>query len=148
VTDPVGKRKRHVPQKGGLAGVFAILYGVAMLGGLQVETAGAQSTRVTSVSVRPKEHTLSATGTAVREPTSSATGTSVRESTSSATGTAAREPTPSATGIAAGEPTPSPTRAAPAAGPKSVSKLAGRYFVDFRSRTAASYGHAFLCMDG
>lgn len=25
-----------------------------------------------------------------------------------------------------------------------VSKLAGRYFVDFRSRTAASYGHAFL----
>src|SRR6266853_4342232 len=115
-----------------------------MLGGLQVETAGAQSTRVTSVSVRPKEHTLSATGTTVREPTSSATGTSVREPTSSATGTAAREPTPSATGIAAGEPTPSPTRAAPAAGPKSVSKLAGRYFVDFRSRTAASYGHAFL----
>jgi hypothetical protein len=25
-----------------------------------------------------------------------------------------------------------------------VSRLAGRYFVDFRSRTAASYGHAFI----
>ena len=25
-----------------------------------------------------------------------------------------------------------------------ISKLAGRYFVDFRARTAASYGHAFL----
>jgi hypothetical protein len=28
--------------------------------------------------------------------------------------------------------------------PHPVSKLAGRYFVDFRARTAASYGHAFL----
>ncbi len=28
--------------------------------------------------------------------------------------------------------------------PHPASKLAGRYFVDFRSRTAASYGHAFI----
>jgi hypothetical protein len=28
--------------------------------------------------------------------------------------------------------------------PHPVSRLAGRYFVDFRSRTAASYGHAFV----
>jgi len=31
-----------------------------------------------------------------------------------------------------------------AANTRSTSKLAGRYFVDFRARTAASYGHAFL----
>jgi hypothetical protein len=31
-----------------------------------------------------------------------------------------------------------------AASTRSTSKLAGRYFVDFRARTAASYGHAFL----
>lgn len=39
------------------------------------------------------------------------------------------------------EPATDPT---PAAQPRSTSKLAGRYFVDFRARTAASYGHAFL----
>jgi hypothetical protein len=32
----------------------------------------------------------------------------------------------------------------PAVHPHAIAKLAGRYFVDFRSRTAASYGHAFL----
>ena len=32
----------------------------------------------------------------------------------------------------------------PAATSRPVSRLAGRYFVDFRARTAASYGHAFL----
>jgi hypothetical protein len=32
----------------------------------------------------------------------------------------------------------------PAIQPHPVSRLAGRYFVDFRSRTAASYGHAFV----
>jgi hypothetical protein len=31
-----------------------------------------------------------------------------------------------------------------AAAPATKSKYGGRYFVDFRSRTAASYGHAFL----
>ncbi len=36
------------------------------------------------------------------------------------------------------------TDSAPAAQPRQTSKLAGRYFVDFRARTAASYGHAFL----
>jgi len=36
------------------------------------------------------------------------------------------------------------TDAAPAIQPHATSKLAGRYFVDFRARTAASYGHAFL----
>jgi hypothetical protein len=34
--------------------------------------------------------------------------------------------------------------AAPVSTPKGPSRLAGRYFVDFRSRTAASYGHAFV----
>jgi hypothetical protein len=33
---------------------------------------------------------------------------------------------------------------APAIHEHPVSKLAGRYFVDFRARTAASYGHAFV----
>jgi hypothetical protein len=33
---------------------------------------------------------------------------------------------------------------APAVHEHPVSKLAGRYFVDFRARTAASYGHAFV----
>jgi len=32
----------------------------------------------------------------------------------------------------------------PAARSHPVSRLAGRYFVDFRARTAASYGHAFV----
>ena len=36
------------------------------------------------------------------------------------------------------------TDAGPAAQPHPTSKLAGRYFVDFRARTAASYGHAFI----
>jgi len=36
------------------------------------------------------------------------------------------------------------TDAAPAAQPRATAKLAGRYFVDFRARTAASYGHAFV----
>jgi hypothetical protein len=34
--------------------------------------------------------------------------------------------------------------AAPAFHPHPVSHLAGRFFVDFRARTAASYGHAFV----
>jgi hypothetical protein len=38
----------------------------------------------------------------------------------------------------------STTDLAPAAQPRPTSKLAGRYFVDFRARTAATYGHAFL----
>ncbi len=38
----------------------------------------------------------------------------------------------------------SPAPAAPAVQAHPASKLAGRYFVDFRARTAASYGHAFL----
>jgi hypothetical protein len=38
----------------------------------------------------------------------------------------------------------STTDSGPAAQPHPTLKLAGRYFVDFRSRTAASYGHAFL----
>jgi hypothetical protein len=33
---------------------------------------------------------------------------------------------------------------APTAQPHAFSKLAGRYFIDFRARTAASYGHAFV----
>ncbi len=38
----------------------------------------------------------------------------------------------------------STTDSIPAAQPRATSKLAGRYFVDFRARTAASYGHAFI----
>lgn len=38
----------------------------------------------------------------------------------------------------------SATDQALAAQPRAMSRLAGRYFVDFRARTAASYGHAFL----
>ncbi len=38
----------------------------------------------------------------------------------------------------------STTDSLPVAQPHAISKLAGRYFVDFRARTAASYGHAFL----
>jgi hypothetical protein len=38
----------------------------------------------------------------------------------------------------------SPAETAPAVHEHPVSKLAGRYFVDFRARTAASYGHAFV----
>jgi hypothetical protein len=38
----------------------------------------------------------------------------------------------------------STTDSLPAAQPHAIAKLAGRYFIDFRSRTAASYGHAFL----
>lgn len=37
-----------------------------------------------------------------------------------------------------------PAEAAPVVRSHSASRLAGRYFVDFRSRTAASYGHAFV----
>jgi hypothetical protein len=37
-----------------------------------------------------------------------------------------------------------PADSAPAPQPHPISKLAGRYFVDFRARTAASYGHAFI----
>lgn len=36
------------------------------------------------------------------------------------------------------------TEPAPAVHAHSAAKLAGRYFVDFRARTAATYGHAFL----
>jgi hypothetical protein len=38
----------------------------------------------------------------------------------------------------------SATNSLSAAQPHAISRLAGRYFVDFRARTAASYGHAFL----
>jgi hypothetical protein len=39
---------------------------------------------------------------------------------------------------------PAAAMAAPVSTPKAPSRLAGRYFVDFRARTAASYGHAFV----
>src|ERR1700674_5644616 len=108
----------YAPKKSRWLGAFAVLCGVAMLAGLQVQPAAAQgahvtaaqTTHVSAVNAKPREATLSATGTAT---------TAARESTSSASANAA-------------------------AAPKPVSKLAGRYFVDFRSRTAASYGHAFL----
>jgi len=38
---------------------------------------------------------------------------------------------------------PATSAVAPVSAPK-ASRLAGRYFVDFRARTAASYGHAFV----
>jgi hypothetical protein len=121
VTDELYQPKQRVPQRGHLVCGFAVLYGV-VLGGLQVQTASAQTaaaqvTRVTAVS---------------------ATGASGRH----------REPAPAVAGTTAtataAVPASSEVSATPAAAHKSVSKLAGRYFVDFRSRTAASYGHAFL----
>jgi len=39
---------------------------------------------------------------------------------------------------------PAEAEAPVAASPHPASRLAGRYFVDFRARTAASYGHAFV----
>jgi hypothetical protein len=39
---------------------------------------------------------------------------------------------------------PAAAAAASVSTPKASSRLAGRYFVDFRARTAASYGHAFV----
>ena len=39
---------------------------------------------------------------------------------------------------------PPASASAPVSTPRHVTNLANRYFVDFRARTAASYGHAFL----
>jgi len=125
VTDELDQRKQRVPRRGHLLCGFAFLYGV-VLGGLQVQTASAQTTpaQVTHVTA------VSATGVSGKhkEPAPAAAATTATAAVPAAADVSA---TPAAAG-------------APAAAHKSASKLAGRYFVDFRSRTAASYGHAFL----
>ena len=103
---------------------MAALLAVAMLG-ITAETANAQSARVAAVGTKPTE--LSSTGTAT--PSAGVQNTRVaavnaRPSDKSSEATSSRV-------------------AASGAAPKTV-RLAGRYFVDFRARTAASYGHAFL----
>jgi hypothetical protein len=127
----VDKRKLDLPSRPlrrYLASGFAILCGAAVLTGLQVQNALAQVTHVTAVS---------ATGVATkhRDPAPPAEGTAAAPMT-----TAAVHP-----GAAAAPEEAAP--AAPAAKPArkaAVSKLGGRFFVDFRARTAASYGHAFI----
>jgi hypothetical protein len=114
--------------KGYFDGGFAILCGVAALTALQVQGAVAQVTHVTAVS---------ATGVGTRHHDTAPPA----ERTTSAPITTAAAPS----GAAATPEEASP--AAPAVQParKHVSsKLAGRWFVDFRSRSAASYGHAFI----
>src|ERR1700719_4126273 len=93
-------RKRHAPRKSRWLGVFAVLFGVAMLAGPQVRPAAAQGThtRVTAVIANPKEPTLSVTGTAAtREPTSSALANASATSPNAA---AAKEATPPTTATA------------------------------------------------
>jgi hypothetical protein len=111
-----------------LAGGFAILCGIAALTALQVQNAMAQVTHVTAVS---------ATGVSKhRDPAPPAA-----EGTTAAPMTTAAVPS----GAAAAPEDAAPT--APAAKPArkpAASRLGGRFFVDFRSRTAASYGHAFI----
>jgi len=48
------------------------------------------------------------------------------------------------TAAVATKPADAGATAQPAISSKPVSRLGGRYFVDFRARTAASYGHAFI----
>jgi hypothetical protein len=48
------------------------------------------------------------------------------------------------TAAVATKPADAGATAQPAMTPKPGSRLGGRYFVDFRARTAASYGHAFI----
>jgi hypothetical protein len=104
-------------------GVMAALSAVAMLG-LAAETAGAQNARIAAVSAKPAE--LSSTGTAAPGGAQNARGAAVSAKPSD-------KPSERSSSRAA----------APAVAPKTL-RLAGRYFVDFRARTAASYGHAFL----
>jgi len=134
VSDTPAKHKRELPPNRlgrYFAGGFAILCGVAALTGLQVQSAVAQVTHVTAVS---------ATGVSTkhRDPAPPA-----------AEGTTAAPVTTAAahSGAAATPEDAAPAVQAPAAKPArkpAASKLGGRFFVDFRSRTAASYGHAFI----
>jgi hypothetical protein len=127
----VDKRKRDLPPRPlrrYLASAFAVLCGAAVLTGLQVRNTAAQVTHVTAVS---------ATGIATkhRDPAPPAEGTASAPITTAAVHSGAAA-TPE-------EAAPATPAAKPARKP-AVSKLGGRFFVDFRSRTAASYGHAFI----
>ena len=100
-------------------GFMAALSAVAILG-LAAETAGAQNARIAAVNAKPAE--LSSTGTAAPAGAQNARVAAV-----------SAKPSPSELS----------SRRAAARAPKAL-RLAGRYYVDFRARTAASYGHAFL----
>jgi hypothetical protein len=97
---------------------------------LQVERAGAQVTHVTA---------FSATGASTRHhdtapPADGATSAPI--TTAAAPSGAAATPEEAAPAAPAAHPA-KPAR-------KPVARLGGRWFVDFRARTAASYGHAFI----
>jgi hypothetical protein len=112
------------------AGAFALFCGLAVLSIVQVQTAAAQVTHVTAVS---------ATGVSTKHrdsaPPAAAEGSTAAPMTTAAVHSGAA--------AAPEEAAPAAPAAKPARKP-AASKLAGRFFVDFRSRTAASYGHAFI----
>jgi hypothetical protein len=113
------------------AGGFAILCGVAALTALQVQGAVAQVSHVTAVSataVNARHHDTA--------PPAEGTTSAPITTAAAPSGTAAtpEEAAPAAPAAPAAKPARKPA----------ASKLAGRWFVDFRSRTAASYGHAFI----
>jgi len=126
VMEMLTQRRRDFWPKIICASAFLLL-GVALLSGTQVQTASAQVTRVTAVS---------ATGVSSRHKEAASPEVAAPITTAAA---------PAAgTGVAAA-PRDSSAAAPPAHVPaRSVSRLANRYFVDFRARTAASYGHAFI----
>jgi hypothetical protein len=110
----------------------AALGAAAVLAGPQMRTAGAQDFQTST------------------SPTS-AKPTAVRTSAVSTRTTAAVRTSAVGTRTSAVSPKISEPPASPAAEPDAAaapkperSRLAGRYFVDFRARTAASYGHAFV----
>jgi hypothetical protein len=126
VMEKLTQCRRGCRRKAICASAFALL-GFALLSGTQVQTAPAQITRVTAVSdtgVSPKHKGAAA----------SAAGAPITTAAAPATGS----------GVAAAPPGSSAAAPPPHVPARSVSKLANRYFVDFRSRTAASYGHAFI----
>lgn len=107
------------------SGMVAALPAAVLLMGLSIGTANAQNSRIAAVSAKPE---LSSTGTATPTAPQAAHVAAVNTNSSDVSAP--------------------PGATAPGAAPKtprqSTPRLAGRYFVDFRARTAASYGHAFV----
>jgi hypothetical protein len=133
VTNTLDQHRRDLPPNRlgrYFAAGFAILCGVAALTALQVQSAVAQQvTHVTAVS---------ATGVSTkhRDPAPpAAEGTTAAPITTAAV--------PSGAAATPEDAAPQAPAAKPARKP-APAKLGGRFFVDFRSRTAASYGHAFI----
>jgi len=104
-------------------GTIAALSAVAVVAGLSHDSAAAQNARVTAVST-----------------TSDYSETGSVSSSRQNTHMAAVSGNASSVNPSEGSGNPAPAHAVAPRG----SRLAGRYFVDFRSRTAASYGHAFI----